>query len=340
MKDINIYTESGYIDFNRIYEVYNPTMLIIIGARGIGKTYGALKYLTEHDYKFALIRRTASEREFIRNEEFNPLTALYTDGLIPEFKIDGGKYSDSYYYIDNPDSFAVSFSIATASKIRGIDGRSISYFMYDEFIKDNNEKALKDEAGGFFQLMETIGRNRELNGEPPIKSILCANSNNIFNPICDTLKLTDVLIDMRDRGKEQRYIKQKDILLIDVKRSPISEKKKETYLYRLTKGTDFYNMAISNRFYNDISTMVGTPYPFREYKPFAEIQGVHILKHTSTRLLYVSVKNRGVAKYKYFRWIDFFKDYNLLIQTLVKRGALFFESADLAAYFKDFLEDG
>ena len=339
MKDINIYTDSGYIDFDRIYEVYNPITLIIIGARGIGKTYGTLKYLTENKYKFALIRRTAAEREFIRNEEFNPLTALYNDGCIPEFKIDGGKYSDSYYYIDETDSFAVSFSIATASKIRGIDGRSISHFMYDEFIKDNNEKALKDEAGGFFQLMETIGRNRELSGEPPIKSILCANSNNIFNPICDALKLTDIIIDMRDKGKEQRYIRQKGILLIDVKRSPISEKKKETYLYRLTKGTVFYNMAISNRFYNDISNMVGSPYPFREYKPFAEVKGVNILKHTSARLLYVSAKNRGTAKYKYFRWTDFFKDYNLLIQALVKRGAIFFETADLASYFKDFLEE-
>lgn len=339
MKDINIYTGDGYIDFNRIYEVYNPITLIIIGARGIGKTYGALKYLTENNYKFALIRRSAAEREFIRNEEFNPLTALYNDGLIPEFKIDGGKYSDSYYYMENDNSFAVSFSIATASKIRGIDGRSITHFLYDEFIKDNNEKALNDEAGGFYQIFETINRNRELIGEPPVISILCANSNNIFNPIFDSLKLTDIFIDMRDKGKEQRYIKQRSLLLIDIKRSPISEKKKDTYLYRLTEGTNFYDMAINNRFYNDISNMVGTPYPFREYKPFATVKGIHILKHVSARLLYVSLKNRGVAKYKYFRWIDFFKDYNLLIQTLVKRGAIFFESADLASYFKDFLED-
>lgn len=340
MKDINIYDKNGYINYDLIYKTYNPVTLIILGARGIGKTYGALNYLTSHNYKFILARRTANEREFIRDIEFNPLSALVNDGLLKDFYIDSGKYSDKYIYLEseNKTPFAVSISIATASKVRGIDGRSLTHIFYDEFIKDNNEKSLKDEAGGLFQLMETIGRNRELEGKDPLKMILCANSNNIFNPICDSLKLTDIILDMRDKGKEQRYIKSKDILIIDIKKSPISKQKSETYLYKLTKGTDFYNMAIENKFFNDVSYMLGSPYPLREFKPFAEVKGVHILRHSSNRLLYVTAKNRGVAKHRYFRWLDFFKDNAILIQTLIKRGALFFDNAELAGYFKNFLE--
>lgn len=338
----NLYDDNGFINIEAIYSKYDPLLLVIVGGRGIGKTYGVLKYLTKRGEQFMLVRRTTSEREFIRQKEFNPLNALFKDSLIDDFIISSGKYSDSYLYTDLDEKpleepFAYCVSISSASKIRGIDARAVKTIYFDEFIKDNNEKGLTDEAGGLFQLMETIGRNRELKGEEPLRLILTANSNNIFNPICDTLKLNDIFYDMRKQNQELRFLKAKRILLVDIKHSPISEKKKATFLYRLTEGTEFYHMAVDNKYYNDVSDYIGCPYPLREFKPFAAVKNIQIMRHSSNRLLYVTAKNRGTPRHRFKSWSDFLKEYNILISKLIRLGAIFFESMELATNFKDFI---
>lgn len=335
---MDIYNKDGYIDIKKIMKEIDPTMLIIIGGRGIGKTYNVLDYLIETGERFILARRTNSEREFIRTQEdFNPLSALRYNNVIPEFNIEGGKYSDSYYFEGEENPFCFCVSLATSAKIRGMSGHNIKAIYYDEFIKDNNEKGIKDEAGGFFQLVETIGRNREISGEKPLKLILTANSNNIFNPICDTLRLTDIFLDMRKNDQELRYLKSRGVLLCDVKKSPISELKKQTFLYKLTENTEFYDMAVNNEYYNDISVYIGNPYPIREYKPFADIKDIHILRHSSNRLLYITYKNRGTARNQFLKVDDYLKEYGVFMKSCFRVGCVFFENMDIASYFKDFI---
>ena len=54
--DKNIYLSSGY--FNVEYALRFPVPFIfVVGGRGTGKTYGALRYVLENDIKFIYMRR-------------------------------------------------------------------------------------------------------------------------------------------------------------------------------------------------------------------------------------------------------------------------------------------
>ena len=53
---MSIYLKNGYVDIERILN-YRIPFNFIIGGRGTGKTYGALKYAYENDIRFMLMRR-------------------------------------------------------------------------------------------------------------------------------------------------------------------------------------------------------------------------------------------------------------------------------------------
>lgn len=324
------YNNQGYLIFEKIVKRYNPFITVIIGGRGIGKTYSVLKHLIDNNKKFIFVRRTASEREFLRNIEYNPLKPF-----IEELNIQAGKYSDKY--LNGKNLICHCVNLSTVSKIRGLNGEKIEFIYYDEFIPETFEKKLFNEYEALLQLYETINRNREIDGKEPLKIVLTANSNNIFNDIIDGFNLTDYIFSLRDKKQEYKYIKKKKIFIGDIKKSPISEKKKDTYIYKLTKGSNFYNMSINNTFYNDYSSNIGLPYQLKEYKPFADIGDIHVLIHCNKPILYVTSKNRGVAKKQYFKLSDFFKVHNIYLTGFFIRKSIFFENSFYASLFQDYM---
>ena len=54
---MSIYLKSGYLDVEKILS-YKLPFNFIIGGRGTGKTYGALKTAYINDIRFMLMRRT------------------------------------------------------------------------------------------------------------------------------------------------------------------------------------------------------------------------------------------------------------------------------------------
>ena len=65
-----IYSASGYISMAGLIELSVP-FIFIIGARGIGKTYGAIRYEIENGKKFILMRRSQTQAALIEKPEFN-----------------------------------------------------------------------------------------------------------------------------------------------------------------------------------------------------------------------------------------------------------------------------
>ena len=75
---MGIYLDNGYIDFSKVLS-YGVPYNFMVGGRGIGKTYGALKYMIEHDIKFVFMRRTQTQLDVIRKEEYQPFKKLNAD---------------------------------------------------------------------------------------------------------------------------------------------------------------------------------------------------------------------------------------------------------------------
>ncbi|MBR2702268.1 MAG: phage DNA encapsidation protein [Erysipelotrichaceae bacterium] len=297
---MRLYDNNGYVNIPEILK-HEATFIFIYGGRGTGKTYGALKEMIEGEHHFIYMRRLAAQTDIVKKESMQPYKTLNDDmgWSIQPFPIN--KYISAFYESDvNEDGKVIPVgdqhglltSLSTFSNLRGVDGSDIDTIILDEFIPELNERPIKGEADALFNAYETINRNRELKGEDPVKLLCLANSNRIDNPLFMELKLVRKAEKIRQDGKEYLYDPKRKMLLIDLYKSQISEAKSDTALYQLTKGTEFYEMAIRNSFINEERGRIETR-PIKEYRPVVSIGEITVYKHKSRREYYITTFRSG-----------------------------------------------
>ena len=297
---MRLYDENGYVNIPEILK-HEAVFVFIYGGRGTGKTYGALKEMKEGDHKFIYMRRLQSQTDIVKKDNMQPYKTLNDDmgWTVRPFPVN--KYLSAFYdsttneegkIIPEGDQRGLLTSLSTFSNLRGVDGSEIDTIIMDEFIPELNERPIKGEADALFNAYETINRNRELKGEEPVKLLCLANSNRIDNPLFMELNLVRRAEKIRKEGKEYLYDPKRKMLLIDLYKSKISEEKSDTALYQLTKGTEFYEMAIRNSFINEERGRIETR-PIREYKPVVSIGEITVYKHKSRKEYYVTTFKSG-----------------------------------------------
>ena len=297
---MRLYDSNGYVNIPEILK-HEAVFIFIYGGRGTGKTYGALKEMKEGDHKFIYMRRLQSQTDIVKKDNMQPYKTLNDDmgWTVRPFPVN--KYLSAFYdsttneegkIIPEGDQRGLLTSLSTFSNLRGVDGSEIDTIIMDEFIPELNERPIKGEADALFNAYETINRNRELKGEEPVKLLCLANSNRIDNPLFMELNLVRKAEKIRKEGKEYLYDPKRKMLLIDLYKSKISEEKSDTALYQLTKGTEFYEMAIRNSFINEERGRIETR-PIREYKPVVSIGEITVYKHKSRKEYYVTTFKSG-----------------------------------------------
>ena len=298
---LKLFDDKGYVNIPMILEEHPAIFIFIYGGRGTGKTYGFLQYVVDHNIDFMYLRRLASQVDLAKTDELQPFKTLNRDRnwTVQPFTVN--KYIASFYQsttneddkiIPIGDRLGFMTSLSTFSNLRGVDGHTIKLMCLDEFIPELNERPIKGEASALFNAYETINRNRELNGEAPLKLICLANSNRIDNPLFMELNLVRKAEKIRKDGVEYYYDSKRKMLLIDLYKSKISEEKSHTALYELTAGTEFYDMAIRNSFINEERGRIETR-PIKEYKPLVSIGEITIYKHKSRKEYYCTTFRSG-----------------------------------------------
>lgn len=297
---MRLYDSNGYVNIPEILK-HEAVFIFIYGGRGTGKTYGALKEMKEGDHKFIYMRRLQSQTDIVKKDNMQPYKTLNDDmgWTVRPFPVN--KYLSAFYdsttneegkIIPEGDQRGLLTSLSTFSNLRGVDGSEIDTIIMDEFIPELNERPIKGEADALFNAYETINRNRELKGEEPVKLLCLANSNRIDNPLFMELNLVRKAEKIRKEGREYLYDPKRKMLLIDLYKSKISEEKSDTALYQLTKGTEFYEMAIRNSFINEERGRIETR-PIKEYKPVVSIGEITVYKHKSRKEYYVTTFKSG-----------------------------------------------
>lgn len=295
---MKIYDPNGYVNIEGILDEGYP-FNFLVGGRGTGKTYTALKVARERRLKFMLMRRTQSQADLISKPEFSVFKPLNHDMLINVEVERISKYNSMFYEMDGELKIPIGYTCAlsTISNMRGFDASDIQLIIYDEFIPEKHERLLKNEADALWNAYETMNRNREITGLAPIQLLCLANANDITNPVFESLKLIRIA-DKMQRGHNDRWTDEKrGIQLIMLHRSPISRKKSGTALYRLTSGSEFEAMALDNDF--NINTQHVRPRPLNEYIPVCSIGELCIYKHKSENRLYSSTHMSGVFNKRY-----------------------------------------
>lgn len=250
----SIYQANGYLDIPRILSTGYP-FIFIIGGRGTGKTYNALTYPIDNDIRFIYMRRTQTQCDIVRTKEMSPYKKINSIEHWDITPANCGKQISGLYHLNEEgkpfgDPLGYMCALSTFSNLRGFDASDVELLIYDEFIPEPHERPIKEEANGFFNAVETISRNRELEGAMPLQCLLMANANYLGNPLFLELGLITRVDNMaRNQNYEILELPERGILLIKFKDSEITLKKAQTALYKMVgKKSAFYGMSIGNDF--------------------------------------------------------------------------------------------
>lgn len=285
----NLYLESGYLDARAILHL-GITFNFIIGARGVGKTFGFLDVAQADGIPFMLMRRQQSQTDIINRPDFSPFKAICEKRHINITTESAGKYSARF--IKDDQVIGYTCALSTISNMRGFDASDVKLLLYDEFVPEVHDRPIKEEGKAFLNAIETIGRNRELDNEKPLQVVCMANAFNIANPIFLELGLVGIAERMKLKGQEIYINRERSLSIIMPKSDKIIGRKKHTALYKLTDQSSFSDMALKNDFIYNPSDNV-EPQVIKEFKPMVTVGEITIYKHKSQRTYYVSEHRSG-----------------------------------------------
>lgn len=291
-----LYTKEGFLNVSWIDKEakrINAAFIVILGTRQIGKTYGTLKLMTDEKRNFILMRRTQTETDFITNGTLNPFLALgRTDIKVKKESQYIGKIQAETESGFEP--IGITLSLTCVSKIRGFSGNAFTDLVYDEFIPESHVNRIRNEGDAFLNAVVTISGNREIEGHPPLRCWLLANSNNIGSPILKALNITDKVESMDKSGQELSILPDRGIIIVLAKARELSDKRKKTSLMKaISKESEFTKMAYDNEFsYNDAENV--TRRDLKQYQQIAAVTGVFtIWKHKGDNSLYITSYRRS-----------------------------------------------
>ena len=338
---INLYDDTGYLNIAGIFS-YGTIFNFIVGGRGTGKTYGMLSYLYDSGKTAIYLRRTQAQADIIGKADFTPFKAVANDRHIDYEVLKVVKGVTAVYVDGRPLYYTAALS--TFASLRSFDMSDVSYILFDEFIPERSERVtIKHEFDAFLNMYETVNRNRELQGRPPVILLAAANANDINNKIFMGLGLIAVTDGMMKKGQEEWHDMKRSISLYYPQRSPISSAKRETALYKLSQGTDFEKMSIQNDYNLDISDILRRPAV--EYKPVVNVGELCVRRHkarTDEYLITVGIAKDSAPYYPATeRGIGQFKEryprivYNYLFSDSFYYGSLLAKSL-FTAYMQDY----
>lgn len=334
---MKMYLESGFLNMKDIWEDPRYPFSFIVGARGIGKTFGGLEWLIGQEKKFILLRLTQAESELIATPEANPFKPLgrqYEDRVTFK-KVDK---NSTAIFLDG-DLKGMIMALSTFAKIRGADFSDYDFIYFDEFIPEKHIKKIAHCGEALKNCYETVNRNRELQGRPPVKLVCAANAMNFNNDILIEFGITDPIHKMLEHDQEFYFDESRGLMICYPQHSPISEKKKETALYKL-KGR-YNEMALDNVFreYYDGNIRSMNLKGFKPMYIFGELCFYRSLN--SDRIWYISRTCKGNFKETYtntdFEQMQFIKKH-MLLHDLYLQGKIFFEKPDLELRFLDLMK--
>lgn len=234
-----------FYDFAKLVS-YNALLNFVIGERGVGKTYGAIKFAIQNflksGHQFVYVRRYATELETSVPKFFD---ALIENGEFKdhEFKIKRSKKLTTFLIDGKECGYALPLS--TAMVLKSTSFAKVKNIIFDEFIIDKGTyHYLKNEVENLLDLIETIGRLRD------VRVFCLGNALTITNPYFIYFNLT------LPYNSEFKTFKNGLIVVNYIKNEQYREVKKKSRFGQLIAGTEYGKYAIDNAFLRDNPTFI------------------------------------------------------------------------------------
>lgn len=243
--------KSIYLDFNKPLS-YNALLSFIITERGLGKSYGAKKYVAKHFIKkkkqFVYLRRYKTELKEAMLKNNVPIfwEQIKNDSELKDHKFTNKK--DTMYIDGELSGFAMPLSIANILKSSTYE--NVDTIIFDEFLIDKGSyHYLQNEVVQLLDVIETVARLRD------IRVIFLGNAISITNPYFTFFNLTlpynsEVKIAKRDNDGNPL------IIIYYAKNQKYRDVKKASRFGQLIADTEYGKYAIDNEFLRDSKTFI------------------------------------------------------------------------------------
>ena len=328
-----IYTKEGWINWDYIIK-QGAAFNMVVGARGVGKTYGLMKYCIEHNRPFIYLRRLKSQLEQCATNSGNPFKKLNAD---LEMDIQPKGHQGGVLFSHGSTVYALGVALSTVANVRGFDYSDYDLILFDEAIASDGERPIQHEFNAFLNFYETVNRNRELSGERPVQCVLLGNANRLTNPYFSGWHFMKIALNMI-RGKQMVWRSgDGSRLMIMLCDSAISARKRDTVLYK-NASDGFLNMALDNAFRTDGTNIRSMP--LREFNHIVSIGDIGIFKHKSDRIYYVSFTTNHDNSYdSYGIGLKMFQQdfYSLKLFYLVQK-IVYFENYECELIFREMFD--
>lgn len=222
---------------------YNCFLNIIIGERGVGKSYELKRYsankFIKKNKKFAYIRRYKTELSKALKKGSEPI--FFNEiSTRPEFKEHKFTNSNDTFYIDGKIC-GYAIPLSTSNILKSSQFNDVDTIIFDEFqVMKGVYHYLNNEVENFLELIETINRLR-----PNVKIFMLSNAISITSPYFTFFNLT------LPYNSDIKTFKNNTILVHYIKNIEYRKLKKQSSFGKLVDGTKYGEYAIDNKFLQD-----------------------------------------------------------------------------------------
>lgn len=328
-----IYDSSGWVNWDYIVK-QKCAFTMVVGARGVGKTYGLMKHCLEHDRPFIYLRRLRSQLDQCATADGNPFKKLNSD---TGRNIQPKRTAGGILFLDNDKLIGVGVALSTVANVRGFDFSNYDCIIFDEAIASDGERPINREFSAFLNFYETVNRNRELAGDQAVQAFLLGNANRLTNPYYSGWHFMRTALKMLDGRQMVWRSADGTRLMIQLLDSKISDKKKDTALYK-NADAGFLTMALDNAFRTDATKIRSMP--LREFNHIVSIGEIGIYRHKSERLYYVSAHTQQDNSYDaYGMGLKMFRQdfYNLRLYYMINK-IVYFENYESELIFREIFD--
>lgn len=222
-----------YYNIDKIL-TYNAFLNLLIGERGVGKTYSVSKFVTKEfikkSHEFVYVRRYKSELNKSSKKFFDALK------INKEFSDHALEVKGNTFLIDGITA-GYSIALSTAQALKSVNFSRVKYIIFDEFILENGgSHYIKNEVEVFLGLIETIARMRD------VRVFMLGNAVTPYNPYFMFFNLNIPY------NNDIKTFKDGLILVQYMNNTEYRNIKKQSKFGRLVTGTEYEEYAINNSF--------------------------------------------------------------------------------------------
>jgi len=261
-------TQLDYYSFDKVLS-YNAMFNFVIGARGLGKTYGAKdltigKAIRTHgEEQFILVRRYKDELRMSRDTFFADIGQEFPEYHFRHLGMEAQMSHVNKAKDKNRAWITIGYFIplSIAQSVKGASFPKVKWIIFDEFIIEKGKtQYLPDEAKAFQNFYSTVDRWKD-----KTRVLFLANSVSIMNPYFIAYDIKPEL------GKIKRYKIDPEtgiafMVVHFADSADFTGGVLKTKFGRFIEGTDYADYAVGNEFKDNGDNLIKEKTPQARYR--------------------------------------------------------------------------